>query len=54
MKFNLDVQLIEFNAFGAQMASGSALFHWLRDYNVLYGMNGDNYIEVRVTSTNVK
>lgn len=38
---------IEINSFGKQYASGSALFHWLLDEDILYG-NGEN-IEVRYT-----
>jgi hypothetical protein len=31
--------LVEFNSFGREMSSGSALFHWLNDYDKLYGLN---------------
>lgn len=30
--------VIELNPFGAAMSSGSALFHWLKDYRLLYGL----------------
>jgi hypothetical protein len=30
------VRLIELNSFGAELAAGSALFHWLRDAKELY------------------
>jgi hypothetical protein len=30
-------QLIELNSFGARSGCGSCLFHWLRDWDVLYG-----------------
>jgi hypothetical protein len=32
---------IELNSFGKEYASGSALFGWLQDYNILYGLSGD-------------
>jgi len=32
----MNVSLIELNSFGAEMASASALFHWVRDYKDLY------------------
>lgn len=31
------VYLIEFTKFGGETGCGSALFHWVRDFNVLYG-----------------
>jgi hypothetical protein len=37
---------IEFNSFGKEYASGSALFHWLIDYDKLYG-NSKNSIYMR-------
>ncbi len=40
---------IELNTFGKEYASGSALFDWIRDYNILYGLNGD-CIEFRYTN----
>jgi hypothetical protein len=40
---------IELNSFGKEYASGSALFEWITDYDVLYGMKGDDYIEFRYT-----
>lgn len=39
---------IEPNSFGAQYASGSALFHWVRDHNVLHT---PNTIEFRYVHT---
>ena len=39
---------IELNSFGKQYASGSALFGWIQDYNILYGLSGD-IIEFRYT-----
>ena len=40
---------IELNSFGKEYASGSALFGWLQDYNILYGLCGDS-IEFRYTT----
>lgn len=37
---------IELNSFGKEYASGSALFDWIQDYSILYGLNG-NSIEFR-------
>lgn len=31
------VELVELNSFGAQLAAGSALFHWITDYDRLHG-----------------
>jgi len=39
---------IELNSFGKEYASGSALFSWIDDYNILYGLCGD-IIEFRYT-----
>ena len=39
---------IELNSFGKEYASGSALFSWIDDYNILYGLCG-NTIEFRYT-----
>ncbi len=39
---------IELNSFGKEYASGSALFGWIQDYNILYGLCGD-VIEFRYT-----
>lgn len=41
------VRLIELNSFGAEMAAGSALFHWVRDSHALY--SSDN-VCIRVLS----
>ncbi len=40
------VKLIELNSFGAQLAAGSCLFDWVKDYEMLYGLS--NTLEVRV------
>ena len=43
---------IELNSFGKQYASGSALFEWITDYDVLYGLKNldeEDYIEFRYT-----
>jgi len=34
---NFECQVIELNPFGPAMSSGSALFHWIKDYNLLHG-----------------
>ena len=39
---------IELNSFGKEYASGSALFGWIQDYNILYGLCED-VIEFRYT-----
>lgn len=44
---NEKIELVEFNSFGKDSASGSSLFHWLDDFELLYG-NGEN-IFVRYT-----
>eukprot|EP00466_Bigelowiella_natans_P011041 jgi/Bigna1/90870/estExt_fgenesh1_pg.C_810086 len=33
--------LIEMNPFGAHLSSGSALFHWENDFEILYGRDGN-------------
>ena len=35
-----EVQLVELNAFGPNSNCGSALFHWLEDYEMLVGLDG--------------
>lgn len=40
---------IELNTFGKEYASGSALFNWITDYDVLYGLKKEDYIEFRYT-----
>ena len=49
---NLNVELVEFNSFGAELASGSALFHWLNDYNLLYGYTDNVYVRYINNVTN--
>ncbi|KAI8917802.1 hypothetical protein DFJ77DRAFT_439263 [Powellomyces hirtus] len=49
------VELIELNAFGAQLSAGSGLFHWIKDLDLLYGAslkgsNAENRIELRIVS----
>lgn len=34
---NFHVEVVEFNSFGAELASGSALFHWIHDHDIMYG-----------------
>jgi hypothetical protein len=41
---------IEMNCFGKEYATGSALFHWLLDEDILYGKSGENVIEFRYTA----
>jgi len=41
-----EIELVEFNPFGAQMSSGSALFSWVHDQSQMYG--GEEEIEVRI------
>lgn len=40
-------ELVELNSFGAQNTAGSALFHWIHDYDQLHGRKGGR-VEVRV------
>ena len=43
----LEIEIIELNSFGVQMACGSGLFHWINDFKQLYGFNDDK-IEIRI------
>ncbi|AGF85714.1 division cycle 123 protein [Moumouvirus goulette] len=43
---NDNLQIIELNSFGYWLASGSALFHWIKDYDKLYNTNGDIYFRI--------
>ena len=43
---DFDVELIELNSFGAQLAAGSCLFDWVKDYDLLYGLS--DTLELRV------
>lgn len=45
---DMSCHVIELNPFGAAMSSGSALFHWLKDYNLLYGNIGLSKPVIRV------
>ncbi len=47
------VLIIEFNPFGADMSSGAALFHWERDYDVLYGNTNSNSNDSSSSSSNI-
>ncbi len=47
------VLIIEFNPFGAVMSSGAALFHWERDYDVLYGNTNSNSNDSSSSSSNI-
>eukprot|EP01084_Bolivina_argentea_P190666 327577_1 len=43
------IEMIECNSFGAQLAAGAGCFHWIKDYNQLYGLREyENQIEVRI------
>jgi hypothetical protein len=42
------IELVEFNPFGAHISSGSALFHWVRDFDVLNGVNSDDKTPIHV------
>ncbi|KAF2872292.1 hypothetical protein BDV95DRAFT_569433 [Massariosphaeria phaeospora] len=44
---NAQVQLVELNPFGALSGCGSALFHWVRDARVLYGLEGEGGLWLR-------
>lgn len=44
------VEPVELNSFGAQLASGSGLFHWLEDWKRMYGMEEDGRVEIRVVA----
>ena len=49
------VEIIELNSFGAQLAAGAGLFHWINDYNQLYGLQHcQNKVEIRVFGTKSK
>lgn len=46
-KQSYEVQLVELNPFGATTGCGSALFHWIRDAKMLYGLEKED-VEIRV------
>jgi hypothetical protein len=41
-----DVRVVEFNSFGYWLASGSAVFHWITDRDVLYGLSDSMVVRV--------
>ena len=43
---DLNPRIIEFNSFGYWLASGSALFHWIRDKKKLYNVDGKIYFRI--------
>eukprot|EP01124_Arcella_intermedia_P011001 TRINITY_DN17503_c0_g1_i1.p1 TRINITY_DN17503_c0_g1~~TRINITY_DN17503_c0_g1_i1.p1 ORF type:complete len:440 (-),score=92.11 TRINITY_DN17503_c0_g1_i1:51-1370(-) len=43
-------QVIELNPFGIDMAGGSGLFNWVKDYDLLYGKLDIDYVPIRVLS----
>ena len=42
---NYKIELVEFNSFGMELASGSALFEWKQDSDILYG---NENVEIRI------
>lgn len=44
------IELVEINSFGAESPAGSALFHWLNDYDIMYGLGDTPSIVVRYVS----
>jgi len=41
-------QVIELNPFGIAMSSGSGLYSWTQDYDLLYGKLGLDFVPIRV------
>jgi len=41
-------QVIELNPFGIDMSSGSGLFNWYKDYDLLYGKLDIHYVPIRI------
>lgn len=39
-----NIELVELNPFSAELSSGSALFHWLNDYDIMYGIDKSNVV----------
>ena len=48
---NDEPYFIEINSFGKEYASGSSLFHWINDYDQLYGNNKEIQIRIAIKST---
>jgi len=46
---SLEVSIVEFNPFGAQLGTGSSLFHWVKDYQYLYGLSGTMIVFAFIT-----
>ncbi|MCW7553483.1 cell division cycle 123 family protein [Endozoicomonas gorgoniicola] len=44
-----EIYFIEINPFGKEYASGSALFHWIKDEEILYGQQQENTVHFRYT-----
>jgi len=44
-------QVIELNPFGIDMASGSALYSWIKDYDLLYGKLDIDFVPIRILSS---
>ena len=51
---DMDVRLIELNAFGAEFSAGSGLFHWIRDDQILCPAQDLQTITIRVLSPSVE
>jgi len=41
-------QVIELNPFGIHMSSGSALYSWIKDYDLLYGKLDIDFVPIRI------
>ncbi|QGR53620.1 d123 domain-containing protein [Moumouvirus maliensis] len=41
-----NIHIIELNNFGYWLACGSALFHWIKDYDKLYNTDGNIYFRI--------
>jgi len=44
-----EIELIELNSFGVQLAAASCLFHWIHDFDQLYGRT--DHVEFRVVTS---
>ena len=44
-----EIYFIELNPFGKEYSSGSALFHWIKDEQILYGQQQENAVHFRYT-----
>ena len=46
---SITVELVEFNSFGAHLGSGSALFEWARDFDLLNDLVPNAPVVIRFT-----